>query len=515
MAEPAWLDPTFRTNLIEGDSPRRHSTLLDILIARRNHLVDNPPGQLRSAISSIFTAEPRIVGLTYELISDSLALIEPTWHAAIVGDDDITPLTPETAKEFAAHVAANRQLARDGLQFPTHAAIGELLTEPQLFAVRGSPGQPTEVQLWTSGGWVPLLDAREDDLPLKLSIRGGGRAGASYRRSELLTHMKESFCVLSESVLWPVFFPEKDNEERVSVVLVHASTWRVAGVWAVHTYYRVDSGGSLQSGSVTPVQYDRVMVKPPQHVFNDLLGAVVDQPHTHAARLELVKLCRRARGVGELNIEQERDGLERDIDLFVYNRLGTDDRVAHLQAVYEIARRYLLEGSSFRMPPSLKELLSPSALKRSDLDDLCRACFLAQQLSTQAPWTAQLALGEALLLAERVLSSRGIQHTAPDCSDHFSETLKDELTRTRELLGNAGEETTDITISCRSVAAWATLSAPTRESAASLAVLLNLWPASRLPEGMGAGEPESWDGLPPQTKAQLRAAKLSLEELRD
>lgn len=469
-----WVDLKNRRELIEGDARRRHMALLDILIKRREHLLDSPEQHLLQAVNRLFPSSSGIIELSFELISDALALIEPSWHGARIEGDGIRVLAADMADQFASEVAERRS-AHKGLLgiFPTHASIGSQLTEPQLFAVHTSAAGEPEVLLWAHSEWVAIKEATERDLPLKLDIATADGDVETVERDDLLQQLENSFRILSRDVLWPTFFAEQGGKERVSLVLIHASSWRVAGVWAMHSSRRPES--SLPPGGPPAVGSLLVpMAKPPIDAFNDLVGAVMDHAHTHAERLNLVRLCRKARGAPPL-LEEEWDGIDHDIDLFVYNGIAIDDVVAQSQAVFLVARSSLLRGEEFLVPTRLTQLWGNDLPGESAVTGLCRLTFIARTLMTRSPWTAQLAVAQAGFLAEDVGRGTGRERAAAELYRRRADWTEKLGVLQAQASGVDKELIAAMTDCYRAIAAFAMLDNADRERAASFIVLTNVW----------------------------------------
>lgn len=243
LIAPQWLNVTEGRRVDWQDENRRLQLLASILLEQRRKQPSIHSGT-------------RLV----EIISDGIRDNEPLWHGLKV-DPRVELFRPDEIESLQKRVRDNRRSIGSNLN--THFLIGRLFHRPVLLGVHQRKDRNITCYVHAGHCWEILEVAQH--LPLKVRTDGQSLTDAAR---EIAEHLR----VLHSRVLWPAFFTNMgDPVERQSLVLIHASSWRVLGVWALHS----EGANLLEPHLMAAADVVRTVLHP-MATLNDVFGAMVE-----------------------------------------------------------------------------------------------------------------------------------------------------------------------------------------------------------------------------------------------
>lgn len=243
LIAPQWLAATNGEEVDWHDDSHRLHLLASILLKQRSK---HPPINSGTKVR------------VFEIISDNIRDNKPLWHGL---NADAKLFRQEEIDSLSQRLETKRKDI--GGYLNTHFGMGELFYRPVLLGVHQSPGHEVKCYAHTSLCWEEVQHARH--LPLK--VRRSGQ-----EKENLAIEIAEHLSLLHTHVLWPAFFTGMGvPKPRQSLVLIHASSWRVLGVWALHA-----EGADL----IEPQQQKESdllsTVLHPMAAINDVFGAMIN-----------------------------------------------------------------------------------------------------------------------------------------------------------------------------------------------------------------------------------------------
>lgn len=291
----------------------------------------------------------------YEILSDGAGHLEPFWHGFEVDQEHFYPFEEEERSRLAREIRTRRSEQEN---IDSHRDLGRILVEPALFCITGRRDIQAMVadNVWyhAPSGWHSLDDAAET-LPLEPKVRHSLGLDGSIAR------IRDSLLTLSSQVLWPVFWPDAEENTYLSLVCVQGTAARAtAGVWALHAGSRLAHLPEIQGR----MPHLRDAIDPPLLSLTDVLATEYARDNTDEHRRSDLRFFVRSTARPEMVIGEDLsldDGaiatLYEEDGLALYERRLRVDYLHHYGRMLDRTVSYLSER-----PIRYKEPRSPLAL---------------------------------------------------------------------------------------------------------------------------------------------------------